>query len=435
MRLRALLLLTCLSVSSFAQKKPATVAKPDPSAAREKAIAAMAEEMKPRLVEQRRDFYTHPELSNREERTSRVVAERLKAIGFTDVRTGVGKHGVVATLKGGKPGPVVAVRADMDGLPIQDVIDKPYRSPVPNVKQACGHDVHTTVELGVAEILYKMRDQLPGTVKFIFQPAEEGPPVGEEGGAPLMIKEGALENPKPEAIFGLHTHTEEDAGGINYTSGSMMASSDSFTIKIRGKQSHGAYPYKGIDSVVVAAQVVNALQTIVSRRMRALDPVVVTVGKINGGLRHNIVAPEVTLEGTVRTLNNDVRERVPVLMREILDGVTKANEATYELSFQKPGNFVTYNDPKLVEETLPVMRRILGADKVKAVDPEMGAEDFSWYQKQIPGFYWYLGTGNKAKGITAGVHTAEFDVDEDSLVVGVKLMSSVLFDYLDRHAK
>lgn len=434
--MRLLIALLLLSFSAFAQKKPAaTSAKPVATAALEQQIAKLAAELKPKLVEQRRDFAMNPELSNREERTARVVAERLKEIGFTDIKTGVARHGVVALLKGGRPGPVVAARADMDGLPIQDQLDKPYKSKVPNVKHACGHDLHTAVQLGVAEVLFKMRDQIPGTVKFIFQPAEEGPPMGEEGGAPVMVKEGVLQNPKPEVIFGLHTDPDSEAGYVNYGPGGTMASSDSFELTIRGKQSHGAYPHQGIDSIVIAAQAINALQTIASRRVRPLDPVVVTIGKINGGMRFNVIAPEVKMEGTIRTLNNSVRERIPNLVREILDGVTKANQATYELKFFGTPNYVTYNEPKLVEETLPVMRRVLGADKVNQVDPEMGAEDFSWFQKEIPGFYYFLGVANKAQGITSGTHTPTFDVDEEALVVGVKVMSSVVVDYLERHSK
>src|SRR5258708_1600403 len=258
-------------------------------------ISAAADALQSKLVEQRRDFHMHPELSNREERTSRVVAERLKQIGFTDIRTGVGKYGVVATLKGGKPGPVVAVRADMDALPIQEVNDVPYKSQTPGVKHACGHDVHTTVELGVAEVLSKMKDDVHGTVKFIFQPAEEGAPTGEEGGAKLMIKEGALDNPRPAVIFGLHTEPNLQAGQVGYHVGPAMASSDTFSIMIHGKASHGAQPQLGVDAVVVASQAVLALQNIRSRRIDPLEPLVITVGTINGGTRFNVVAGEVKM--------------------------------------------------------------------------------------------------------------------------------------------
>ncbi len=403
-----------------------------PDAAREQRVAQAAEAIRPRLVEQRRDFHMHPELSNREERTGRVVAERLKALGLDEVKTGVARHGVVALLKGAKPGPVVAVRADMDALPINETIDVPYKSKTPGVKHACGHDVHTTVALGVAEVLSKMRGEISGSVKFIFQPAEEGPPPGEEGGAELMIKEGALENPRPSAIFGLHTEPNVQAGQIGYHSGPAMASSDTFNIVVRGRGAHGAQPQNGIDAVVVAAQCVLALQNIRSRRIDPLEPLVITVGTINGGQRFNVIAPEVKMTGTMRTLNEQVRERSIALMRETLQNVTAAYGATFELNFEG-SNPVTYNEPALVEETLPTMRRVLGQAYVVPLKPFMPAEDFSRYQKIVPGFYYFLGVGNRARGITAGWHTPEYDVDEESLVVGVKVMSNVLLDYLERN--
>jgi amidohydrolase len=407
-------------------------AGPAEPTAREQAVAAAAESLRARLVAQRRDFHMHPELSNREERTSRIVAERLRALGL-EVTTGVGRYGVVALLKGGKPGPVVAVRADMDALPIQETIDVPYKSLVPGVKHACGHDVHTTVELGVAEVLAGMRDRVPGTVKFIFQPAEEGPPEGEEGGARLMIKEHALEGPRPAAIFGLHVMADLEVGTIGYNSGPAMASSDKFAVTIHGKKAHGAFPHGGVDAVVVAAECVSALQTIRSRRTDTMEPLVVTVGQIHGGNRFNIIADEVRLEGTVRTLSESVRADVQRLMRETLAGVTSAYGATFDLKFEENAA-VTYNEPALVAETVPQLRRTLGDANVSARPPRMVAEDFSYYEQVVPGFFFFLGVGNKAKGITAMVHTAEFDVDEDSLVIGVNVMSNVVLDYLERHA-
>jgi amidohydrolase len=400
---------------------------------REQRIAREAEALRAQLVAQRRDFHMHPELSNREERTSRVVAERLRALGLTDIKTGVGKYGVTALLVGARPGPVVAVRADMDALPIQEVNDVPYKSLVPGVKHACGHDAHTTIELGVAEILSKMKDEIRGTIKFIFQPAEEGAPAGEEGGAKLLIKEGALENPRPQAIFGLHTNPELQVGQIGYHVGPAMASSDTFAVTIHGKSAHGALPQNGVDAVVVAAQAVLALQNIRSRRIDPLEPLVITVGTIQGGTRFNIIADEVKMTGTMRTLNNEVRDRALALMRETLQNVTAAYGATFELTIDD-SNPVTYNEPSLVEETLPTIRRVVGDKSAIPLKPFMPSEDFSYYQKVVPGFYYYLGVGNRAKGITAGWHTPNFDIDEDSLVVGVKVMSNVLLDYLDRHA-
>jgi amidohydrolase len=401
--------------------------------ARDQRVAAAAEALRGQLVATRRDFHMHPELSNREERTSRVVAERLRALGLSDVKTGVGKYGVTALLVGGQPGPVVAVRADMDALPIQEVNDVPYKSQTPNVKHACGHDVHTTVELGVAEVLSKMKDEVRGTVKFIFQPAEEGAPPGEEGGAKLMIKEGAFDNPRPQAVFGLHTEPNLQAGQVGYHSGPAMASADTFYITVKGKSAHGAQPQNGVDAVVVASQCVLALQSIRSRRIDPLEPLVITVGTINGGQRFNVIAGEVKMSGTMRTFNDAVRERAIALMRETLQSVGAAYGATVELELGD-GNAVTYNEPALVEETLPTIRRVVGPQNALAIKPFMPAEDFSAYQKLSPGFYYFLGVGNRSKGITAGWHTADFDVDEESLVVGVKVMSNVLLDYLERHA-
>ncbi len=402
-------------------------------AALEQKIAQAAEALRPKLVEQRREFHMHPELSNREERTARVVAERLRALGFTDIQTGVALHGVVALLKGGRPGPVIAVRADMDGLPVQDVNNTPYKSQNAGVKHACGHDAHMAIQLGVAEILSRMRADLPGTVKFIFQPAEEGPPRGEEGGAELMVKERVLENPRPEAIFGIHVFSTIDVGLIGYNSGPALASSDEFVITIKGKQVHAAYPHMGVDPILVAAEAIQALQTI-RRRIIATEPLVISVGSIHGGNRNNIIPAEVVLNGTVRTHNDEaVRKRIPDLMREVLDGVTRAHGASYELDYLW-GNAVTYNDPKLVEETLPVIRRVMGESKVVSPPPQMGAEDFAFFAKEVPSFFYFVGVRNSEKGITAAHHTPDFDLDEDGLVIGTKVMANVVVDYLERHA-
>ncbi len=423
------LLLALLAFAGLA-KLPARAAA---DSSREAEIARAAEGLRAKLIGQRRDFHMHPELSNREERTSRLIAEKLRALGLDEVKTGVGKYGVVALLRGRQPGGVVAVRADMDALPIQETIDVPYKSRNDGVKHACGHDVHMTVQLGVAEILSKMRDRIRGTIKFIFQPAEEGAPPGERGGARFMIEEGCLENPRPSAIFGLHVMPNIEVGQIGYNSGPAMASSDRFSITIRGKKVHGAYPHDGIDTVVVAAECVTALQTIRSRRINTQEPLVITVGSLHGGNRFNIIADEVKLEGTMRTLNEEVRAKAMEMMRQTLAGVTSAYGASYEIEFGG-NNPVTYNDPALVEAALPIMRRIAGEKNVFSPRPQMGAEDFSLYQKVIPGFFYFLGAGNQAKGITAMIHTPEFDVDEESLVIGVKLMSNVLLDYLDREA-
>lgn len=401
--------------------------------ARERKIAELADGMKPELVATRRDLHEHPELSNREKRTSEMVAARLRALGL-EVRTGVGKYGVVALLQGGRPGPVVAVRADMDALPINETMDVPYKSLNPGVKHACGHDAHTTIGLGVAEVLAKMRDQLPGTVKFIFQGAEEGAPAGEEGGAELMVKEGALENPRPQAIFALHDNPVLQTGQIGWISGPAMAAADRFLITIHGKGAHGAQPENSNDPIVIAAQAVEALQDIRSRRISALDPFVLTIGSIHGGNRFNIIPDEVTMEGTVRCLHEATRDQVQAMMRQTLQGVTAAYGASYTMQYDK-FTPVTVNDPALSAATVPTLERVAGKNNVVPIDPLMVSEDFAYFDQVVPGFYFFLGVGNKAKGITAGLHTAAFDLDEDALPIGVKAMSNVLWDYLAAHPK
>jgi amidohydrolase len=351
-----------------------------------------------------------------------------------DVKTGVGRYGVVALLKGGRPGPVVAVRADMDGLPVQETNDVPYKSLNPGVKHACGHDAHVAIGLAVAAVLSEMRAEIPGTVKFIFQPAEEGPPAGEEGGAVLMIKEGALENPRLEVIFGLHVWSQYEVGAVLYNFGPALAASDRFQVTIRGKQVHAAYPQDGIDPIVTAAEAVLALQTIRSRRITTMEPLVISVGRIQGGNRNNIIPNQVELEGTVRTMNEEIRKQIPDLMRQTLEGVTRAHGATFDLEYEF-GNPVTYNDPKLVEEMLPALRRAAGADHVLTRPPQMGAEDFAEFQKVIPGFFFFVAAGNKSKGITAAHHTPDFDIDEGSLTIGARSMATLVVDYLERHAK
>jgi amidohydrolase len=326
------------------------------------------------------------------------------------------------------------MRADLDALPINETLDVPYKSLVPGVKHACGHDAHTTIALGVAEVLSKMRNQIHGSVKFLFQPAEEGPPPGEEGGALLMIKEGALENPRPQAIFGLHTTPETETGMIGYHAGAAQAAADVFTIVVHGKRAYAAWPNKGVDAIVVAAQCVTALQSIKSRRLDTFEPVILTIGTISGGKTPHTIAEEVKLEGTVRTFNDDVSNQIEDLVRRTLAGVTSAFGATFDLDY-KHLTSVVYNDPKLVAESLPSIRRAVGETNVFEFPQRMGAEDFSYYEKIVPGFFLRLGSGNKARGITAESHTAAFDIDENCLVVGVKVMSNLILDYLDRHSR
>ncbi len=384
------------------------------------------------VVSERRDFHVHPELSNREVRTEQVIIARLLELSLTDMRTNVAHHGVVALLKGGKPGPVVAYRADIDALPINEVHNVPYRSTVPNVMHACGHDAHAAIGLGVAEVLSKMRADLPGTVKFIFQSAEEGAPSGEEGGAALMIKEGAMESPKPLAIFGMHATTEIEVGQIGVRAGPAQASANMFDLTIRGKMSHAAHPEKGIDTIVVASECVTALQTIKSRSIDTFDPVILTIGTIHGGNRRNIIAGEVKMEGTIRTFTDSALTSIKQQMHQTLKGICDAYGATYELHIDE-ATVPVMNDPALVKETLPALRAAIGDAKVVDAELRMGAEDFSYFQRVVPGFYWRLGSGNKDKGIVAEAHTPDFDIDEDCLVVGVKSMANVLWDYLERH--
>jgi amidohydrolase len=417
----------------------------DDSSARDGRFDRSVEALFPTLVEIRRDIHRNPELSNQEERTAKVVAERLRKLGL-EVKTGIGGHGVVALLRGGKEGGVVAVRADMDGLPIQEAGGRPYGSTQAGVMHACGHDVHVTAALGVAELLVKHRDDVKGTVKFIFQPAEEGMPVDfkEDWGALRMLREGALENPKPQAIFALHctplaTRRGSDrmepepllAGQIGYCLGPSSANSDRFRITIKGKMAHGAAPHRSVDAVVVAAEAVTALQTIRSRATDTQDPLVLTIGSIHGGNRENIIAGEVELRGTVRTYSEKVQDRVIELMQRTLKGVTDAHGATYELDYRK-GYPSILNREEIGNRALKSIERIVGEKNVIDTLPGMGGEDFSYFSRVVPGFYYRLGVANVEKGITAGVHTAEFDVDESCLKVAVKTMAAVVCDALDR---
>ena len=394
-------------------------------------IDRLAAELHTKVVETRRDLHQHPELGYRETRTAALIADRLRALGFDEVRTGVGKTGVVGILKGGRPGHVVAVRADMDALPIPELIDVPYKSIVDGVKHACGHDAHVAMALGVAEVLSRVRAQVAGTVLMLFQPAEEGDPDGGRTGALRMLDEGLFANPKPSAIFGMHVMPTIDAGTMGLNIGPAMASSDRFTLTIVGQKTHGAYPHTGIDPVPIAAQIVTALQTIPSRQINAQQPTVVSVGEIKGGNRYNIIADTVELTGTVRTLSKDGPATVRAKMEAIAKGITSAYGATYTLSYVE-GTTVTFNEPALARQTRGVLAAVAGDSKVIEPPPQMGAEDFSYYQKVIPGVFFFLGVRSEAKKITAMIHTEYFDLDEDALQLGVRAMSSAVLDYLQR---
>jgi amidohydrolase len=394
-------------------------------------FGAEVKEMEAKLVETRRDFHEHPELSNQEVRTGKVVAERLRALGFDEVKTGVAGHGVVGILKGGKPGPVVAWRTDMDALPLDEsAFQVPYRSRNKGVKHACGHDAHMTVALGVAEILARRKAEMPGTVKFLFQPAEEGVSDVEYFGAALMIREGVMENPKVEAIFAFHVSPMLEAGKIGYAKGPLLASADSVNIKVLGKKAHAATPEAGTDALVAAAQCVNMLQTIHSRRVSTMEPSVLTIGTIHGGDRGNVVADEVRMEATLRTFNEQTREAYRTYVKQTLAGCTEINGGGYQVEWVQPSYPVTVNPAGVVEWALGPVSKAVGQENVKEMAPQMGGEDFSLFQKVAPGAMFWLGVRNEAKGITSGLHTTDFDVDEAALGVGVKTAATILWEYL-----
>jgi amidohydrolase len=402
-------------------------------------IEPEARRVESRIVEIRHQIHQNPELSNREEKTAALVAGYLRDLGL-EVKTGVAKHGVVALLRGGRPGPVVAVRADMDALPVTEQTDLPFASKVRamyqgqevGVMHACGHDVHTAVQLGVAAVLTAVKADLPGTVKFIFQPAEEGAPPGEEGGASLMVKEGALDDPRPQAIFGLHAFAEMGVGDIGYSEGPALSAADTWEVKIVGRQSHGARPELSIDPIVAAAQFIEALQTIRSRTFSGHEPGVVTIGTVHGGQRHNIIPAEVTLTGTIRTFRPEMSSVAEARLRAILKGVTEAAGATGEVVRYERGAPATINDAVLTRESAPALERVVGKEHVKRIPPSMASEDFSFFANEVPGFYYRL--GQVKPGTTTGDHhTPTFRADDSSIPVGIRAMSFLVADYLDRH--
>jgi amidohydrolase len=403
-------------------------------------IDRLTRQVESKVVAWRRDLHQHPELSNREFRTSKIVADHLKSLGL-EVRTGVAHTGVVGVLRGGKPGPVVALRADMDALPVAEQVDLPFASKVRTnyngqevgVMHACGHDTHTAMLMGVAEVLAGMRAALPGTVKFIFQPAEEGAPAGEEGGAGLMIKEGAFENPRPNAVFGLHVFPFA-AGSIAYRPGAIMAASDSFKIVVRGRQTHGAIPWRGIDPTVVASQIVLGLQTIISRQTDLTQaPAVISVGILRSGVRGNIIPDTAEMEGTIRTFDPEVQDGIHKRIRRTAEMIAQSAGATAEVSFVR-GNPVTYNDPDLTERMSATLKRVAGEKAVFVVSPSTTAEDFSLYQKEVPGLFFFLGVTPKDKdpAQAAPNHSPGFFADESALPVGVRALANLAVDFLQQ---
>ena len=394
----------------------------------------LASQVAPKVVAWRRDLHQHPELSNREFRTAALVADHLRGLGM-EVTTEVGHTGVVGYLRGSQAQPLVALRADMDGLPVTEQVDLPFASRAKGTYQgqevgvmhACGHDNHVAMLMGVAEVLAGMREQIPGSIKFIFQPAEEGPPEGESGGAKMMIEEGALEN--VDAIFGLHVFPNK-LGSIAYRSGGIMASADTFRIRVTGKQTHGALPWGGIDPIVVASQIVLGLQTIPSRQLDAtLTPSIVTVGKIQGGVRSNIIPDEVEMLGTIRTFDNTVRQDIHRRMARTVSLIAESAgaTATMEIIFGIP---VTTNDPTLTDMMVPTLTRVVGSDMLSISPRTTTAEDFSYYQEQIPGLFIFLGVADPLDLSPASNHSPKFFADERALPVGVKVLTELALDYL-----
>jgi amidohydrolase len=397
------------------------------------------EDIEKQVIEWRHDFHQHPELSNREFETARKIAKHLESLGF-EVKTGVAHTGVVATLKGDRPGKTVALRADIDALPVTERNDLPFKSEVvttflgteTGVMHACGHDTHTAILMGVAEVLTKNKHLLNGNVKFIFQPAEEGPPPGERGGASLMIEEGVLENPDVDAIFGLHINSSTPVGTIRYKPGGTMAAVERFVITVKGKGSHGSAPWTGVDPILISAKIIDGLQTIISREAKLVDePAVITVGKITSGTRFNVIPESAEMIGTVRTLDPDMREMIIRRMKEMAPALAKAYGGDAEVEFQN-NTAITYNDLELTADMLPTLQNLAGEEKVELVKATTGGEDFSFFQEKVPGFYFFLGGMTPGNTTPYPHHTADFMIDDDGMLLGVKSLSQLAIDYLNK---
>ena len=404
-------------------------------------VAVLNENIKtimPKVIEWRRHFHQYPELSTREYKTGTFISEYLKSLGL-EVKYPVAKTGVVAILKGGKPGPVIALRADMDALPVIERVDLPFKSVVTDtfnnqtvgVMHACGHDSHIAILMGVATVLNKMKKDVPGTVVFLFQPAEEGAPAGVKAGAPLMVKEGVLDNPKAEAVFGLHIMSHIEVGTIAYKSGAFMASSDWFTITVNGKGSHGSQPWLSIDPIVTAAQIIQGFQTIVSRQEDLTKaPVVITVGSVNSGNRPNIIPEKAVMTGTIRTLDNRMRRDVIERMKRTTESIAASAGATATISFDEK-TLVTLNDAPLVNRMLPALQVAAGKENVREVNWVTTAEDFSYYSEKAPSFFFFLGGMPKGNDPAKAPphHTADFFIDESGFDVGIKSFCEIVFNY------
>ncbi len=392
-----------------------------------------------KVIAWRRDIHEHPELGNREFRTAKLVADHLRQLGL-DVKTEVAHTGVVGILRGKKDEPVVALRADMDALPVKELVDLPFASKVKTiyngkevyVMHACGHDAHTAILMGVAEVLAAVRDQISGTVKFIFQPSEDGRPESEDGGAGLMIREGVLENPKPDAIFGLHVGPFEN-GAIAYRSGSFMAGVNSFRIAVRGRQTHGASPWAGVDPITVAAQIILGLQTIVSRQIDITQaPAVITVGSIQGGIQNNIIPSEVIMNGTIRAFDPEARKNIHERIRNTATSIAESSGATAEI-WISDGLPVVYNNPELTKRMVPVLERVAGKDMVVVAPLVTGGEDFSFYLKRVPGMYFFIGINKKGADPSKAApnHSPYFYVDESALIIGIRALAHLAVTYIE----
>jgi amidohydrolase len=411
----------------------------EPASRVSREIDRLAAEVEADVVTWRRDIHTNPELSNRETRTAKLVADHLRSLGL-EVREQVGVTGVIATVRGARPGPVVALRADMDALPVTEQVDVPFASRARSsyngqevgVMHACGHDAHTAILMGVATVLTRMRDQLPGTVRLIFQPAEEGAPQGERGGAELMVEQGALTDPEPSAIFGLHVTSRTATGTLAYRPGGTMASADRLEIVVKGRQTHGAMPWLGVDPVTTAGHILVALQTVAGRRIDVTQsPIVVSIGSIHGGVRSNIIPDEVKMEGTIRTLDPAIRTEFHDRIRETVTQVAESFGAKAQVTIEL-GAPVTFNDPALTQRMLPTLERVAGRDRVSVSPPTTGAEDFSIYQQEIPGLFFFMGVTPPDRDLATAApnHSPFFYVDESGLLLGVRAMTNLAWDYL-----
>jgi amidohydrolase len=399
---------------------------------------AAADKMEAKTIAWRRDFHEHPELGNREFRTAKIVADHLRSLGL-EVKEGVAKTGVVGILRGSRPGPVIGLRADMDALPIVERTMVPFASKVKStfngeevgVMHACGHDSHIAILMSVAEVLSQFKNNLRGTVKFVFQPAEEGLPAGEEGGAPLMVKEGVLDSPRVDVMFGLHIASATESGKITYRSGATMAASDWFTIMVKGKGSHGSEPWKGIDPIVVSAQIIQGIQTIISRQTELnKQPAVISVCVLKGGLRANIIPEQVELTGTMRTLDKEMRKDIQQRIIRTASKIAESAGASAETSFDAK-TLVTYNYPDLVNKMLPSLQKAAGQKNVSWMDVMMGAEDFSFFADKVPSFFFFLGGMKKGQDPSTAFphHTPDFYIDESGFKLGVKAFCHLVMDY------